>query len=274
MHYVCADIHGQYEMYLEMLKKIDFGPSDRLYIIGDAVDRGPDPIPLLLDIMRRENVTFMIGNHEHMMIRALRGDSLSMADWVMNGGEVTLDQYEDLSRLQQNKYLQWLGKYPLFRTRQETLLQWLEKCPIVIPDIKVGGKTFYLAHACHTRYREKDILRYCDAGIENIEQVVWSRDYRHPDPAYIQLVYGNLYSQSPETTFIIGHTPVYFCSYGRISEDAHPRISYAMDGRVCNIDCGCAGGYTLGCLRLEDNAEFYIDRKPFKRKKRNVVTIK
>ena len=53
MHYVMSDIHGQYGMYKKMLKKIHFTDDDHLYIIGDAIDRGLESIPLLLDIMLR-----------------------------------------------------------------------------------------------------------------------------------------------------------------------------------------------------------------------------
>ena len=44
MLYVCSDIHGCYDEYLELLKKIKFRDSDDLYVLGDAVDRGPKPI--------------------------------------------------------------------------------------------------------------------------------------------------------------------------------------------------------------------------------------
>ena len=40
MHYVMSDLHGEYEKYLEMLKKIKFTDDDVLYVLGDVVDRG------------------------------------------------------------------------------------------------------------------------------------------------------------------------------------------------------------------------------------------
>lgn len=41
MIYVMSDIHGCGNMYHEMLRKIQFCDSDHLYILGDAIDRGP-----------------------------------------------------------------------------------------------------------------------------------------------------------------------------------------------------------------------------------------
>ncbi len=53
MTYVMSDLHGCYEAYRTMLEKIHFGPDDRLYVLGDMVDRGPDGMKLLLDLMGR-----------------------------------------------------------------------------------------------------------------------------------------------------------------------------------------------------------------------------
>lgn len=41
--YVMSDIHGMAELLEKMLRKIAFSPADMLYILGDMIDRGPDP---------------------------------------------------------------------------------------------------------------------------------------------------------------------------------------------------------------------------------------
>ena len=71
MIYVMSDIHGCGKAYHEILRKIKFCDTDHLYILGDVIDRGPDGISTLEDIMRRKNVTMLLGNHEHMMLEAL-----------------------------------------------------------------------------------------------------------------------------------------------------------------------------------------------------------
>lgn len=53
MRYVISDIHGCYEQYRLLLEKIRFSDNDELYVLGDAVDRGPEPIKVLQDMMRR-----------------------------------------------------------------------------------------------------------------------------------------------------------------------------------------------------------------------------
>ena len=50
MTYVMSDLHGEYQKYLQMLELISPGNEDVIYILGDIVDRGEEPINLLLDI--------------------------------------------------------------------------------------------------------------------------------------------------------------------------------------------------------------------------------
>ena len=50
MIYVMSDVHGCYDMYMQMLEKIAFKDSDTLYLLGDVVDRGDDPIKVLCDM--------------------------------------------------------------------------------------------------------------------------------------------------------------------------------------------------------------------------------
>ena len=72
MHYVMSDLHGCYDKFLQMLEKIRFGEDDSLYFLGDAVDRGPDGIALVQDLMGRDNVRPLLGNHEDMFRRTIR----------------------------------------------------------------------------------------------------------------------------------------------------------------------------------------------------------
>ena len=50
--YVIADIHGEYEKLIRLLNLINLQPSDTLYVLGDILDRGPNPIQALLHLRR------------------------------------------------------------------------------------------------------------------------------------------------------------------------------------------------------------------------------
>lgn len=69
--YVISDIHGQYDMFIELLDKIQFQNTDTLYILGDILDRGPHPIKTLMKLMEMPNVICIVGNHEYMALECL-----------------------------------------------------------------------------------------------------------------------------------------------------------------------------------------------------------
>ena len=72
MRYIIADIHGCYAEYRKLLEKIHFSEEDDLYILGDAMDRGPEPIKVIQDIMMRSNVVYIIGNHDYVMLHVMK----------------------------------------------------------------------------------------------------------------------------------------------------------------------------------------------------------
>ena len=44
MIYVMSDIHGEKEKFDTVMKKINLTEDDKLYILGDVIDRGNDGI--------------------------------------------------------------------------------------------------------------------------------------------------------------------------------------------------------------------------------------
>ena len=66
--YVVSDIHGEYDMFLELLDKIGLKETDTLYVLGDILDRGPHPLRLLRKLMEMPNVVCLVGNHELMAL--------------------------------------------------------------------------------------------------------------------------------------------------------------------------------------------------------------
>lgn len=55
-----------------MRKAICFSERDRLYILGDVIDRAEGGLDLLRWVMETPNVTMLLGNHEEMCLRLLR----------------------------------------------------------------------------------------------------------------------------------------------------------------------------------------------------------
>ena len=64
MIYICSDLHGRYDLWSALLAKLNLRSDDTLYILGDVIDRGPEGVEILQDIMARPNVLPILGNHE------------------------------------------------------------------------------------------------------------------------------------------------------------------------------------------------------------------
>lgn len=69
--YVISDIHGEYGKFMELLDMIHFSDEDILYVLGDVVDRGKNPVKTLLKMMEMPNVIPIAGNHEQMMLECM-----------------------------------------------------------------------------------------------------------------------------------------------------------------------------------------------------------
>ncbi len=62
--YAVSDLHGQYKMFIKLLEKVGFSADDQLYMLGDAIDRGPDGIKILHHVMNEVYSDFMSADDE------------------------------------------------------------------------------------------------------------------------------------------------------------------------------------------------------------------
>jgi serine/threonine protein phosphatase 1 len=85
--FIVGDIHGHLALFQSELEIIEFDKKkDRLFSVGDLIDRGPDSLQCLGLIF--EPWFFAVrGNHEQMMFDALQGNDGRMLElWMVNGG--------------------------------------------------------------------------------------------------------------------------------------------------------------------------------------------
>lgn len=62
--YLIGDIQGCFDELQLLLKKVNFGPSDSLWLTGDLVARGPKSLETLRWAMKQPNVFTILGNHD------------------------------------------------------------------------------------------------------------------------------------------------------------------------------------------------------------------
>ena len=238
-------------MFLKLLEKVAFSDADELYMLGDAVDRGPDGIKILQHVMNSPNMHFLLGNHEVMMLEVLdpRGSAKSdisgyhgpEADrWLWwNGGDRTFNKYK---RLKKEERVQ--------------LMDWLYSCPLSL-KIEVNEKIFLLTHTAFLP--DKIDIPFKEMDENDVNYIVWNSPFR-PD------LYKDIrdYIYYKPWTFIIGHVPACYMADIVYGEGEHELSSFTVEN-VIDIDGGCASGGrdnkdSRGAilLRLDDMKEFTI----------------
>ena len=228
--YACIDIHGQYSLFQKMLDGISFSDKDTLFIVGDIIDRGPDSIPMLQDIMNRKNVICLMGNHELMMLTEYLYPQKE-SYWLngSNGGIVTKEAFEQLPYGEQFRILKFIsGMY----------LQY---------DVVSGDIRYLLSHSDFLP--DKTTVAFPDLDYDIVFDAVWNSPWR-----FWEHVPASKYKRDGRI-HVIGHVPVQY-----IRENRHPDRAYILeDDHIVNIDLGCAAmgrrdGYSdekaLCCMNL------------------------
>lgn len=232
MLYVMSDIHGEYERYLAMLEQIAFSQDDTLFVLGDAVDRGPEPIRLLQDMASRENVYLLKGNHEAMASYVLRRLNVEIAEtnadsyidaelmqaimeWQQNGGSTTMKKFRELSADEKLDLLDYIDDAPLY--------------DIVDAD----AKTFILLHS----------------GLGNFVEGKRLSQYTFEELACMRPDFERRYYKDPSIYIVSGHTPTPAVTSKAEIYHSHNNIL---------IDCGAAFGGKLACLCLNTMTEYYV----------------
>ena len=223
MIYVLSDIHGRKDRFDDILRQIDFGKADKLYVLGDVIDRGLDGITLLQQIRDDPRMFMLLGNHEYMMLNAVKhpNDVDPMYLWYLNGGGITHEAYKTMHEDEKERLLNYLSKLPLNRR------------------VTVNGKKFLLVHGAPADWYSQERIKHHSKRYF----AVWTRMPVH-QPI------------EEDICIIFGHTTT--SHYAGSSSKL--RIWKRKDGKMIGIDCSCAyGDYQsqLGCLCLNNMNEFY-----------------
>ena len=98
--FVVGDLHGCYGLLEQLLEKAQFDTAcDRLFSVGDLIDRGPESFRCL-QLLAEPWFYAVQGNHEMMLLEFLASDLLGNlqeddeSDFFRNGGEWIEQYYE------------------------------------------------------------------------------------------------------------------------------------------------------------------------------------
>lgn len=127
MRFCIGDIHGCYETFKELIRQIfNESSNPKIYIVGDIIDRGPNPkavIDLIFDLKQKgHSIECICGNHEDMLLQAYTTNlKISDTKWQLNGAKSTICSFNPKANLNLKvkelipyKYYKYLSSLPYF----------------------------------------------------------------------------------------------------------------------------------------------------------------
>ncbi len=265
--YAIGDIQGCHAEFCQLLALIGFAPaSDRLWLVGDLVNRGPDSLGVLREVkaLGAAAVT-VLGNHDFHLLTIAHEHRRMHRDDTLAAILAAPDRHE---------LVDWLQHRPLVVTEGESLLvhagllpQWTSAQALALSreveamlagprasaflgalygdeprswrdDLEGFDRLRVVVNAC-TR------LRFCAA-----DGTMEFREKRGPDqaPAGFKPWFRHPERASAPVHVVCGHWST---------------LELLLAPNLTMLDSGCLWGGTLTAIRLEDRAVFQVpSRQP------------
>lgn len=221
--FVVGDVHGKFELLLDMLKKWN-EERQQLIFLGDLIDRGENSkacLELVRQLVREKGAICLTGNHERMFLAWLRDPMDRYDHYRQNGGDTTINS---LLGRPLDAPVDGLVDANAVMEQYEDLIDFVKSCPYHIET-----KRYIFVHA----------------GID-LTLTDWRETSEH-DRVWLRTAF----HEADNTTgkmIIFGHTPVYnlYQTNLRISQ-----IWTSPDGKM-GIDGGAVYGGVLHGIVLDD----------------------
>ena len=219
--FVVSDLHGQYDLFLKLLEKINLRREDLLVIMGDICDRGEKSYEIYMKCMKMMklgyNVKFILGNHEDMMLDDLENDYPLRY-------ETEFSIYRNSKYFNKKSMEEWYEEN--FFKEIKWLVKWLKNSPLVI-----SGNENIFVHA--------GLDLQTDLEEQERATVLWTREE-------FWLNEESILGEYRDKNIYFGHTP-----------NINGRISQKTD-RISGIDCGAFFTHFLGCVEVKSKEKIYV----------------
>lgn len=219
---VMSDLHAHREGFHFLLKRAGFTENDILVIVGDILEKGPDSLGLLRDLMRLKKthaVHTLMGNVDYWRLSGLISDdekaqkdllltSIAYKNWWPSG--ILFEMLSELG-IPMTEDLDTKSVFPVLRDRFREELAFLSSCPAIL---EAGNKIFV-----HGGIPHEDLHEF-----ENEERhrfLKWDR-FMESDVSF-------------RKTVVVGHWPVTL--YSKSFPSATPVYDQAKN--ILVIDGGC-----------------------------------
>jgi len=255
MHYLIGDLQGCCDAFDRLLAEIDFSPSrDRLHVLGDLVNRGPQSLATLQRLAGLGNAaTALLGNHDLHLLAAAEGvRPLHASDTL---GEI-------LASPQRGRWLDWVRHCPL----ADSAHGWLLVHAGVVPQWD-AAQTLALAAEVQALLQGPDLPGFLRVMYGN-EPSIWHDSLQGADRwRFVVNVLtrirfcdakGRLDLKTKEGAGATpaGHYP-WFAVPGRRTEGTPiafghwSTLGLKLEATLLSLDTGCVWGGQLSAVRVD-----------------------
>lgn len=262
--YAIGDLQGCYQAFCRLLEKIAFDPAhDRLWLVGDLVNRGPQSLEVLRHVRALGAAAVcVLGNHDLHLLMLAEGCSKARADDTL---QPILDARD------RDALLDWLRRRPLLHQENGYVMVHAG----LLPQWSVA-QAQSLAHEVEQALRaEPAAYREFLANLWGSEPAHWQDELegwprlRVIVNALTRLRFcsldGEMELQTKGETAAApaGYLP-WFAVPGRLSADhvlvtGHwSALGLRQEAHHLALDTGCLWGRQLTAVRLEDRALFQV----------------
>ena len=262
--YAIGDIQGSYNEFRRLLDLINFNAKDKLWLVGDIVNRGPDSL-LLLRFLRAMNdaVVAVLGNHDLHLLVVAEGFAKAQPGDTLQGVLNAPDRDELLYWLRHQRLLHVSGDYVMVHAG--LLPSW---SVIQAANLAQEAESF-LHNKDHEEFRkfcshmygnQPDQWSACLEGYERIRVIInaMTRMRICTYDGRMNFTFKGRVEDIP-----IDYLP-WFDVPGRASKEATvicghwSALSLQVKSNLIALDTGCMWGGSLTAIRLEDRRVFQV----------------
>ena len=215
-HIFIGDLQGCSKQLEELLETLAFAPGDRLYSVGDLVNRGPDSLGVLRR-MRQLGARVVLGNHDLHLLKIAAGTAKPRAD----------DRFDAIWKAPDcDELLGWMRLQPVLMVEDDVVVVHGGVHP-AWTDLEAVESTLNAAVPSYITGRPHDGIefatqvRYCDPKGRRPE-------IDHPPPPLPFAPWDHFYRGA--RTVVCGHWA---------------RRGLVVTPRLRSLDTGCVYGGTL-----------------------------
>jgi bis(5'-nucleosyl)-tetraphosphatase (symmetrical) len=262
--YAIGDVQGCNDALQRLVKQIQFDPvSDRLWFVGDLVNRGPDSLEVLRYIRSLgDSAVVVLGNHDLFLLAVSEGIATMRPEDTLQAIFTAPDRDELLEWVRRQRLL--YREHPFVLVHAGILPQWsIDDAEELAHEVETELWSPSYKHVLRALYPSKHLQWSSNlTGPTRLATVIKVLTRIRACSADGRLMESS-YSGPPD------HIPAGFLPWFRIANRERRNaiiicghwasLGFHCEENLLAIDSGCVWGRQLTAMRLEDRRVFQVD---------------